>query len=298
MARRLPALSQLRAFEVAARRESFSKAADELNLTPSAVSHQIKALELDLGVALFHRAHRHISLTAEGKRIYPLLHQAFEDIHKAIDRLIDRDPLGPVTLSVVPTFAVRWLIPHLADFHRRHPEIEVRLSTSSDRIDFADTDFDAAIRFGFGKWEGLQAVHLLREELLPVCSPALLKDNPPLREPRDLVHFTLLHDLHRPDVWRVWLTAVGVTDIDPTQGIKFDTTNLAVQAAIHGLGIIPISKALVTAELAAGTLIAPIDIPLPIKNGYYLVYPNERADHPRLQVFEAWLLENLADIDP
>lgn len=296
MARRLPPLNALRAFEAAARHLSFSRAADELSLTPSAISHQIKGLEDLLGVKLFERRQRRVMLTSAGGRYYPAMRQAFDQMNAATEDLRAEDTAGPLTVNVLPTFAMRWLVPQLSAFQKRHPEIEVRMTTNVEAIDFNRVEADAAIRYGVGGWPGLTAKLLLREEIVPVCSPSLLEGRPRLKTPADLVHYPLLHDVNRPDTWRQWLTAVGEDTVDPDRGLKLDTTNLAVQGAIQGLGIVPVNPSLVRPELDAGTLIEPLDFHLSVKGGYYLVYPVGRENRPRLKAFETWLTEITAKV--
>ncbi|WP_417517027.1 transcriptional regulator GcvA [Minwuia sp.] len=291
MPRRLPPLNALRAFEAAARHLSFARAAEELFLTPSAISHQIKSLEEQLGVKLFQRSGRKVTLTDAGGRYYPALRQAFDRMNEATEDLRQADQLGSLTINVLPTFAIRWLLPQISDFQARHPDIEVRITTHVEMIDFNRTQADAAVRFGSGSWPGLTARLLMTEEIVPVCSPALLKKGPPLNTPADLRHYQLLHDINRPDTWRRWLLAVDETGIDPERGLKLETTNLAIQGAIQGLGIIPVNPYMVRTELENGTLIEPFTFHLPVENGYYLVYPTGREDWPRLKAFEAWLTE-------
>lgn len=294
MPRRLPPLNALKAFEAAARHLSFAGAAEELHLTPSAISHQIKGLEEQLGVALFERRGRGVTLTAAGGRYYPALRQAFDQMQTATDALRSNDGLGSLTINVLPTFAIRWLVPQLSDFQRRHPEIEVRMTTSTEIIDFGRSDADAAVRFGNGKWPGLRARLLMREEIVPVCVPALLAGRPALEQPSDLKHFPLLHDVNRPDSWRQWLTAVGEKGVDPERGLKLETTNLAVQGALQGLGIVMVNPRLVRPELEAGILIEPFGFRLSTDSGYYLVYPQGRESRPRLAAFEEWLAGTVA----
>lgn len=297
MPRRLPPLNALKAFEAAARLLSFARAAEELHLTPSAISHQIKSLEEQVGVPLFHRSGRAVALTDAGARYYPALRQSFDRMHEATEELKQSDSIGALTINVLPTFAIRWLLPQLNDFQTRHPEIEVRISTSVNNIDFNQTEADAAVRFGNGDWPGLEATLLMREEIVPVCSPDLLKTGPGLNSPADLKHYPLLHDFNRPDTWRLWLHAVGETSIEPDKGLKLETTNMAVQGAIQGLGIVPVNPYMVRKELEAGVLIEPFEYHLPVSNGYYLVYPKGRGERPRLKAFATWLTEMAARFD-
>ncbi|WP_416899725.1 MAG: transcriptional regulator GcvA [Minwuia sp.] len=291
MPRRLPPLNALRAFEAAARHLSFARAADELNLTPSAISHQIKGLEDQVGVSLFDRRGRKVVLTDAGARYYPALRQAFDRMNEATEELKQSDSLGALTINVLPTFAIRWLLPRISDFQQRHPEIEVRMTTNVEVIDFRQSAADAAVRFGTGSWPGLTAHLLMTEEIVPVCSPKLLETGPGLKTPADLKHYQLLHDINRPDNWRQWLTAVGETSVDPDRGHKLESTNLAVQGALQGLGVVPANPGLVRGELEAGTLIEPFAYHLPVESGYYLVYPQGRESRPRLKAFQDWLVE-------
>ncbi|MCG8692796.1 MAG: transcriptional regulator GcvA [Minwuiales bacterium] len=293
MRRQIPPLTALRAFEAAARHLSFTKAAEELNLTPSAISHQVKALEDFLGASLFRRLHRSLALTDVGRAYLPPLTEAFDRIHGATAEVLGRLYDGPLTVTMVPTFAIRWLVPRLGHFQAQHPDIEVRLMTGVELVDFEHSSVDAAIRYGNGDWPNVRKTLLMREELVPVCSPALLENGAPLKTPSDLKHFTLLHDLHRPDEWRMWLTAAGAKDVDPDRGPKFQGSALALQAAIEGLGVVIIYPPLAEQDLESGRLVIPLDFQLPVRSGYYLLYPEDRADDPRIKAFERWLLSEV-----
>ena len=290
MGRRLPPLNALRAFEAAARNLSFTNAAEELRITPSAISHQIRGLEAYLGVRLFRRASRALMLTDEGQGYLPALRDAFDAIHAATSRLATRRAAGPLTVSLLSSFAVRWLIPRLRRFQASHAEIEVRLSTTPRPVDFRREDVDCAIRHGRGQWPGLAADRLLSEDLFPVCSPKLLEGRHPLRAPRDLAHHTLFQIAMRRDDWRIWLNAVGVADIDSERGPVFETSDLALRAAAEGLGVAIGSSALVEDDLKKGRLVAPFTVRLPTDSGYYFVVPEDRRDQPKIAAFRAWLL--------
>jgi LysR family glycine cleavage system transcriptional activator len=288
MARRLPPLNALRAFEAAARLLSFTKAAEELNITPSAISHQIRGLEAYLGLRLFRRSARALMLTDEGQAYLPALRDAFDGIHAATARLAARQAAGALTVSLLSSFAVRWLIPRLPRFQARHPAIEVRLSTTVRVVDFRREDVDCAIRHGSGHWAGLSAELLLKEELFPVCSPALAAG---LRAPRDLARQTRFQVIARPDDWRIWLTAIGITDIDPESGPQFETSDMALRAAAEGLGVAIGSSALAADDLGKGRLIAPFDFRLASASGYYFVVPEDRREQPKIAAFRDWLLD-------
>src|SRR5712692_6027355 len=190
----LPPLSALRAFEAAARNMSFSKAADELNVTPAAISHQIHALEEDLGVRLFHRLSRSIELTASARVLLPGLSDAFAGIHASVRRLRAHNDTGTLTVTASPSIAAKWLVLRLHRFQAQHPDIDVRISTSDDVVDLTKGDFDLAIRYGTGRYPGLAVELLLQNEVCPACSPALLAGGPALRTPEDLRHHALIHD--------------------------------------------------------------------------------------------------------
>lgn len=293
MGRRLPPLNALRAFEAAARLLSFTKAAEELSITPSAISHQIRGLEAHLGVRLFRRASRSLMLTDEGQSYLPVLRDAFDAIHAATSRLATRRAAGPLTVSLLSSFAVRWLIPRLRRFQSSRPEIEVRLSTTARPVDFRREDIDCAIRHGRGQWPGLAADLLLAEDLFPVCGPKLLEGRHPLKAPHDLALHSLFHIAMRRDDWRVWLNAVGIADIDPERGPVFESSDLALRAAAEGLGVAIASSALVEDDLEKGRLVAPFDVRLPTDSGYYFVVPEDRREQPKIAAFRAWLLEEV-----
>jgi LysR family glycine cleavage system transcriptional activator len=295
MSRRLPPLNALRVFETAARLMSFNRAAEELQITPSAVSHQIRGLERFLGLRLFRRANRTLMLTDEGQNYLPTLREAFDAIHAATARLGAPRSGGTLTVSLLSSFAVRWLIPRLPRFQALHPEIEVRLSTATRLVDFRREDVDCAIRYGGGNWPGLAAYRLVGDDIFPVTSPRLLRGPQTLASPADLAHHTLLQSLAWREGWRQWLTAARAAgaepgEIDPERGPQFETTDLALAAAAEGHGIAIGRTALVAEELRAGRLVALFDMRLSVASAYYLVMPEERREQPRLADFRAWLL--------
>ncbi len=289
MARRLPPLTALRAFEAAARHLSFSRAADELNVTHAAVSHQIKALEAHLGVPLFRRLTRAVRLTDAGRAYLPVLREAFDAIAEATGRIAVGEDDGRLTVSATPAFAARWLVPRLGRFYAAHPKIDVRLDPSMALTDFLRDDVDIAIRYGRGDWPGLRIERLLSLDMFPVCSPALLDGPEPLRAPADLARHTLLHDDLRED-WPRWLVAAGVTGIDLTRGPTFNETSLIMQAAAAGLGVAIAVSALVAADLAEGRLVRPFEIAVAEEAGFYLVYPEASAARAKVRAFRDWML--------
>lgn len=287
----IPPLATLRVFEAAARHMSFQEAADELHVTPSAVSHQIKGLERYLGRPLFHRAKRAISLTPAGRKYLAPVQEALETIRAATTRLTRSAGSQILTISVAPALASGWLVPRLALFQMKHPDIEVRVTTSTRNVDFSrNTDIDVGIRFGAGKWPGLRAHRLLDMQLVPVCSPALLKDHAPIKDPTDLVRLNLLHALPRLGDWRSWFLAVGATDVDPDRGPKFQDTPLAINAAISGLGVAIADRQFLQPDIDAGRLAIPFDIAIPAETAYYLVYPANRVQDLRIKAFRDWVV--------
>lgn len=289
----LPSLNALRAFAVAGRHLNLVEAAAELHVTPSALSHQIRTLEECLGTRLFLREARGLSLTDAGRIILPGVQDAFATLAQTIRLLEPTANDNTLHISMLSTFAMRWFIPRLSRFQLAHPEIEMRIATSVDLVDFKRGDFDCAIRFGNGDWHGLHAELLFPEQLVPVCSPSLATPENPLANPSDLKHHTLLHAQLRADDWRLWLHAAGITDADAELGPVFETRNFAIQAAIDGLGVAVIDPHLVSEELKSGRLIQPF-AELPISRGaYYLVYPDRIANTERFKAFHTWLLSEV-----
>ena len=286
---RLPSLNALRAFEVAGRHLSFTRAARELNVTQAAVSHQIKALEAQLGVRLFRRAARGLLLTDTGQAYLADVREAFRRLMQATERLRVRDVAGVLTVSVLPSLASRWLIHRLGSFQERHPEIDVRVSADDRSVQFDREDVDVAIRYGRGVYPGAEADLFLTEELFPVCSPRLMEGPHPLRRPADLAHHMLLHD-DLPTNWAMWLKVAGATNVDPTRGPAFTDSGMVLQAAIDGMGVALGRSALAGDDLAAGRLVRPFDITLPAENAYYLVYPEHTANRPKIKAFRDWIL--------
>ena len=286
----LPPLNALRAFAAVGRHLNLAAAAAELHVTPSALSHQIRTLEERLGVALFVREARGLALSEAGRTILPGVTESFALLSQTLQLLRPEEDEHELHISMLSTFAMRWFIPRLSRFQQAHPETEVRIATSVSMVDFAREDFDCAIRFGDGHWEGLNADLLFPEQLVPVCSPNLPTEEKPLGTPADLKHHTLLHAQLRSDDWRLWLHAAGIDDADAEHGPVFETRNFAIQAAIDGLGVAVVDPHLVAEELKSGRLIQPF-AELPISRGaYYLVYPDRTAKAERFKAFRAWLL--------
>src|SRR5882724_9234768 len=292
---RLPSLNGLRAFEAAARHLSFTAAAAELNVTQTAISHQIRRLEEELGIALFVRQNRSLALTAEARDYLPGIRAAFNDLRLATDRLTRKDNDRVLTVSTLASLAAKWLLPRLSTFQQAHPGIDVRITTSTGLVDFQRDGVDAAIRYGRGQWPGLRADWLMADELFPVCSPALLTGNRPLRSPEDLADHVLLHTSGgTSDDRRLWLTAAGMpAQISKHPGLTFDLSFMTVQAAIDGIGVAIGRTSYVEADIAKGRLVVPFKVTLPADAGFYLVSPEARAEPPKLEAFRQWLLASV-----
>jgi LysR family glycine cleavage system transcriptional activator len=290
----LPSLNGLRAFDAAARHLSFTRAAAELHVTQTAISHQIRRLEAQLGVRLFVRRNRALMLTREAQGYLPAVRSAFEDLRRATARLQRGDRDGLLTVSTTASLAAKWLVSRVAAFQDAHPAIEVRITTSAHLVDFRREEVDLAVRYGHGSWPGLRARWLMAEDIFPVCSPALLRRKP-LRQPEDLVHHTLLHATVAREDWQLWLTAAGQpVTLALRRGLTFDQSFMALQAAIDGLGVALGRSHLVETDLAAGRLVVPFDLALPADAGFYVVAPEETADTPKIGLFRDWLMRSVA----
>jgi LysR family glycine cleavage system transcriptional activator len=290
VARRLPSLKALRAFEAAARHGSFSRAADELGVTHAAVSHQIRALEEELGAALFHRTGRAVELTERGAKLLPVLTAAFDQLAEGWAQTGARDNAA-LTVSVEPSFAARWLVLRLGKFHRAHPDIELRLMPSSDVVDFAREDVDIGVRYGLGHWPDAIAEKLFEATVYPVCAPSLIDPKKPIRKPEDLKHYPLLHE-ETMQHWLAWLEGAGVKNPRwAAKGPLFIEASLALQAAAGGQGVALANDTLAMADLAEGRLVRLFEFEMPDEEAYWLVYPERSAAKPRVQAFRNWIRE-------
>ncbi len=296
MTRRVYPLNSLRAFEASARHLSFVKAAEELYVTPAAISHQVKRLEEYLGVQLFRRLPRGLLLAETGQVLLSELREVFLRLDKAMERVLQSDSRGALTISVAPMFAVKWLVPRMQRFDALYPDIDVRMSSSLGVIDFQRDAFDAAVRLGHGQYPGLEAVKLFDESVTPMCSPRLLEGPDTLQSPDDLRHHVLLHDdsmAFEPATpnWNTWLDAVGAKRVDASRGPHFSQPDHALQAAIDGAGVVLGWRYLAADDLVAGRLVQPIDLIVPLGSAFYLVYPKAYTDRQKVMVFRDWLIE-------
>ena len=287
----LPSLNGLRAFEAAARHLSFTLAAAELNVTQTAISHQIRRLEDQLGIRLFDRRNRGLALTREAQGYLPRCAPRSKTCARPphVCSGPDRDEL--LTVSTTASLAAKWLVTRMAAFQDAHPGIEVRITTSAHLVDFRREQVDMAVRYGRGNWPGLRAQWLMAEDIFPVCSPALLHAEKPLRRPEDLAHHTLLHATVSREDWQLWLTAAGLpTALATRRGLSFDQSFMATQAAMDGLGVALGRTPYVETDIAAGRLVVPFDVVLPADAGFYIVAPEETADTPKIALFRDWLI--------
>ena len=290
--RRLPPLNALRAFEAAGRHANFVRAAEELSITPAAVSQQVRALEEFLGVRLFARRARGVDLTSGGTEYARTLGTLLDQIALATERVrLAGQPLR-LTIATTPSFAARWLMPRLAGFLDRHPDYDVRLSASNALADFARQDIDIAVRYGTGNWSGLHATLLVATELCPVCSPSFRRGSRPLQVPADLPPRMLLR-LER-DEWPRWLAAAGLAQRS-AQGAQFSDIGLLIQAAVTGQGVALGQSVIVADDLAAGHLIEPFKLRIPSGMGYYLAALPETFRRAPVVAFHRWLKHELAE---
>ena len=290
MPRRLPSLNALKSFEAAARHESFTRAADELCVTQGAVSHQVKALEAELGFRLFHRERQRLVITDAGRSYLEVVRDAFDRLAAGTERLLERQSAGVLTVTTSPNFAAKWLVHRLGRFAEAHPSIDLRVSASLHHVDFAREDVDVAVRHGDGRWPGLQVTRLCTETLFPVCSPKLLRGRHALREPAALRHHVLLHLDDRSD-WAKWLEAAAVDGADLARGPVFNQASMAVDAAVDGQGVALARTALAAWDLLAGRITRlPFGPALRVAYAYWIVCPRATADLPKIVAFRDWLI--------
>lgn len=286
MRRKLPPLNSLKAFESAARHLSFTKAADELFVTQGAVSQQVKQLESFLGVPLFIRKNRNLLLTEAGQLLVKEITQTLDHIADITDKVTRLEKSPAITVSVVPSFAAKWLVPRLFMFYEQHPDIEVQLLSTERLVDFNSEDVDVGVRLGNGNYPGLESIKLLDEYLVPVCSPDVKMDSP-----EDLKQQTLLVDANRPEDWQRWLAEAGVDDVKLTKSHRYNNYALMHESAALGQGVALGLKQLATHDLETGRLIKPFDIEIKHNSAYHIVYPTQdKGACEKVRAFVDWLL--------
>lgn len=283
----LPPMSELAALESAARLRSFTAAATELNLTQSAVSRQIRSLEEQLGVELFVRERQTVRPTTAGEAYAQEVRRALQQIATATLGLRANPQGGTLQLAILPTFGTRWLAPRLPGFLAAAPGVTINLSTRLGPFDFQADPLDAAIHFGAPDWPGAGLDFLMKETVLPACSPQL-RDSLRLAQPADLLRAPLVHLVSRPDAWERWLRVAGVP-FGELHGMLVDQFAVAAQAAMAGLGVALLPTFLIDQELARGDLVPAVDRPLESEDAYYLAWPLHREHYPPLQAFRAWI---------
>jgi LysR family transcriptional regulator, glycine cleavage system transcriptional activator len=289
-------LSGFKAFECAARHLSFTLAGEELFITQAAVSQQIKQLEGQLGFKLFYRMTRKLALTEDGERLATVVTKSLNDIKDTIEDIQLEETSGSITISTIPSFAMRWMIPRLGNFRKIHPNIQLKIHADERMVDFKAHNIDLAIRYGTGNYPNFHVTQMIREEIFPVCSPKLLKGDKPLKDVKDIYHHELLVDevqkvLGDKTDWAIWLESVGITDIDTRKGTSFSNSIMAIQAATEGQGLAICRTSLVSDDLKAGRLVKPFKTKVKSKNAYYIVCLKERADKPRLRAVIDWLMQ-------
>jgi LysR family glycine cleavage system transcriptional activator len=291
--RRLPPLNALRAFEAAARHLNFSRAADELSVTPGAVSQQIQNLEDYVGAPLFRRTPKGLLLTDAAQTALPALREAFDGLAEAASLLTAAVDGRRLTLTAAPSFAAKWLVPRLGRFEAAYPQVDVWLSAGLDLVDLTAGEVDIALRYGAGRYPGMEVRRLIGETVIPVLSPELHAANP-LDGPEDLARHLLLHD-GSPDPddscpdWTMWLAARGVRDVDGARGPRFNQSSLVIEAAVNGRGVALAKRTLAQDDLDAGRLVAPLQIATAVDFAYYLVHPKAKGRLPQVKAFINWI---------
>jgi LysR family transcriptional regulator, glycine cleavage system transcriptional activator len=292
--RRLPPLNALKAFEAAARHESFTRAAEELCVTQGAVSHQVKGLETELGVKLFTRERQRLIITEQGREYLAVLRDALDRIALGTECLRQHQSSGVLTVSTSPDFAAKWLVNRLGRFSEGNSPIDLRVSATMHHVDFTREDVDVAVRHGDGNWPGLDAVRLSPEQLFAVCSPKLLSGPRAIREPADILKHPLLHLDDRKD-WSRWLEAAGLADTDALHGPVLNRASMIIDAAVDGQGVALARTTLAAWDLINGRLVRPFPLTLPVMKTYWIVCPKATASLPKIVAFRDWLLAEAAD---
>ena len=301
MSRPLLPLSGFRTFESAARHLSFARAAEELRVTPAAVSHQVRTLEEYLGVRLFHRESRRLSLTDAGTALLPDLRVAFERLERAFERVRPAPERRTLTVTMPPSFASKWCVPRLDRFRAANPDIELRLDVNDRVVEFEDAGVDVAVRYGMGNYPGLIAEKLCDEAVFPVCAPRVAAR---LARPNDLAREELIHidgnSRFDPDFpnWASWLAAAGASGVDAERGMRFTLSTPAIEAAINGQGVLLGRSVVVVEDLATGRLTQPFALELPVRPAYYLVYPRAALRRSPVARLRDWMQSEFARARP
>ncbi len=286
----LPSLNTLRTFEAAARLESFNLASQELFITPSAVSHQMRLLESKLAVKLFIRSDKKVRLSADGERYYPKVKKGLKLLINATEELIVSKKHKEIKIAAVPFFATRWLMPKLTDFYQLNPDWQLKINTSTTKSDFKQEELDLVIRRGGGQWSDMESILLYREQLTPVCSSKLAKNIVNLES---LSQALLLHNSNVLSEWSEWFTKINNKITVPATLMTFQNTSQILEACIAGTGVALIDPRLIKDKLQTGELVKPLDIQLPSERNYYLVYPEVQANSEPVTIFKQWIFNHL-----
>ena len=290
MPRRLPPLNSLKSFEAAGRLLSFTRAANELNVTQAAVSHQIKVIEDFLGLSLFIRYPRKLALTEQGRSLLPEVIEAFDRVSNAIGAISQEPSSKMISVRLAPSFAAKWLSPRLKYFWLQHPEIDLCLYHAHPAVEFDREQIDIAVTYGKGDWPGVVADPILSLDFYPVCTPDFMSNDRPLSNINNLRYYSLLHDANY-ECWSDWLKLAGLQAINANKGTIIDDTNVLIQAAVDGQGVALGSSTFVQELLDSGRLIKPFDITLVNEFAYYVVCPEAHLKNPSVQAFKDWLLD-------
>jgi LysR family transcriptional regulator, glycine cleavage system transcriptional activator len=290
---RLPSLNALKAFEAAARHESFTRAAEELCVTQGAVSHQVKALEAELAIKLFNRERQRLIITEAGRDYLAVVRDALDRIAVGTERLLQRQSAGVLTVSTSPDFAAKWLVHRLGHFAEAHGSIDLRVSATMHHVDFAREDVDMAVRHGDGNWPGLDAVQLSSEQLFAICSPKLLAGRRS-GKPADILRFPLIHLDGRAD-WTKWLRVAGISDENVRHGPVLNRASMVIDAAINGQGIALARTTLAAWDLINGRLVRPFAEALRLSKTYWIVCPKATSSMPKIVTFRDWLLAEASE---
>jgi LysR family glycine cleavage system transcriptional activator len=295
MPRRLPPLNALKSFEAAARHESFTRAAEELNVTQGAVSQQVKALEAQLGVKLFNRERQRLAITPAGRDYLLVIREALDHIGAGTERLMQRRGAGVLTVSTSLDFAAKWLVHRLARFAAAHPGIDLRVSATTHSVDFASEDVDVAVRHGEDNWPGLEATRLCNEQIFAICSPKLLAGHDRLRRPADVLKWPLLRLEDQSKAWERWFALAGVAAPERLQGPVMNRANMLIDAAIDGHGVALARTTLAAWDLINGRIVRPFDLAWQPAGTYWIVSPKATAKVTKIRRFRDWMLAEAAD---
>lgn len=295
---RLPSLAALKAFESVGRHLSFQRAAEEVCLTPSAVSHQVRTLENQLGARLFVRRHHELELTPIGRNYLSRVQAVIADLLDATSEVVESNGQAPLTIQLCPSLSATWLVRRLASFREQHPELEINLITPYEDPHFLLPEVDIGVLYGNGNWPGVRTEYLMGEQVFPVCSPEYLKSAPPLNHPADLANHTIIRcNIAANPEWAAWCEAVGLSNFKPEQSLRFHNRVQSLEAAMEGLGIAMGRRPAVDHALDTGKLVIPFENMLDGFGSYYLVYPDQSGRLPRIAAFRAWIMTQGAESD-